>query len=165
MYVSSFYRYAQSFKGGAEMEVLTRACKLCLLLCGFQLAQLIVPYRPPWIPQKAVSRLIPTPHPWPAEDPVLLFRLPGGWQVCSDRPFCRSLGNGQAATLIQSNFLLKTCRYRDKMCVCYCCVVPVPFQRLLKAFLRYCGLQNRTHANKCGIISVGEFCRAHSCRQ
>ena len=26
------------------MEVLTRACKLCLLLCGFQFAQLIVHY-------------------------------------------------------------------------------------------------------------------------
>ena len=46
-------------------------------------------------------------------DPVLLFRLPGEWQVRSDRPFCRSPGNGQAATLLQSNILLKTCRYRD----------------------------------------------------
>lgn len=58
---------------------------------------------PPWIPQKAVSWLIPIPHPGLGEDPVLLFRLPGGWQACSDKPFCRSLGNGQAAIPPQSS--------------------------------------------------------------
>lgn len=92
---------------------------------------------PPWIPQKAVSRLIPISHPWFVKDSALLFRLPGEWQVCSDRPLCRRLGNGQAATLLQSNILLKTCHYRDKISTCYCCAVPVPFQRLYKAFLRY----------------------------
>ena len=92
---------------------------------------------PPQIPQKAVSRLIPIPHPWFVKDSALLFRLPGEWQVCSDRPLCRRLGNGQAATLLQSNILLKTCHYRDKISTCYCCAVPVPFQRLYKAFLRY----------------------------
>ena len=92
---------------------------------------------PPWIPQKAVSRLIPIPHPWFVKDSALLFRLPGEWQVCSDRPLCRRLGNGQAATLLQSNILLKTCHYRDKISTCYCCAVPVPFQRLYNAFLRY----------------------------
>ena len=92
---------------------------------------------PPWIPQKAVSRLIPIPHPWFVKDSALLFRLPGEWQVCSDRPLCRRLGNGQAATLLQSSILLKTCHYRDKISTCYCCAVPVPFQRLYKAFLRY----------------------------
>ena len=65
------------------------------------------------------------------------FGLPGEWQVCSDRPLCRRLGNGQAATLLQSNILLKTCHYHDKISTCYCCAVPVPFQRLYKAFLRY----------------------------
>ncbi len=30
----------------------------------------------------------------------LLFRLPGGWQVGSARPFCRSLGSGQTTTLL-----------------------------------------------------------------
>ena len=48
-------------------------------------------------------RFIPIPHPGLGEDPVLLFRLPGGWQACSDSPFCRSLGNGRAATLPQSS--------------------------------------------------------------
>ena len=75
------------------------------------------------------------------------FGLPGEWQVCSDRPLCRRLGNSQAATLLQSNILLKTCHYRDKISTCYCCAVSVPFQRLYKAFLRYWELQNRTHAN------------------
>ncbi len=65
------------------------------------------------------------------------FGLPNEWQVCSDRPLCRRLGNGQAATLLQSSILLKTCHYRDKISTCYCCAVPVPFQRLYKAFLRY----------------------------
>ena len=92
---------------------------------------------PPQIPQKAVSRLIPLPHPRFAEDPALLFWLPGEWPVRSDRPFCRSLGNGQAATLLQSNILLKTRHYRDKISTCYCRAVPVPFQRLYKVF---CGI-------------------------
>ena len=94
----------------------------------------------PEIPQKAVSRLIPLPHPRFAEDPALLFRLPNKWPVRSDRPFCRSLGNGQAATLLQSNILLKTRRYRDKISTCYCRAVPMPFQRLYKVFLRYWGI-------------------------
>ena len=89
---------------------------------------------PPWIPQKAVSWLIPIPHPWFVKDPALLFRLPGEWQVCSDRPFCRSLSNGQSAAPLQSNILLKTYRYRDKISTCYCRAVPVPFQRLFKSF-------------------------------
>ena len=75
----------------------------------------------------------------------LLFRLPGGWQGGSDRPFCRSLGNGQTATVLQSSFLLKTCCYRDKIFVYYCCAVPL--QRLFKSFL---AVQNRTRANNCG---------------
>ena len=66
--------------------------------------------------------------------------LPGEWQLRSDRPFCRSLGNGQAAALLQSNILLKTRRYRDKISTCYCRAVPVPFQRLYKVFLRYWGI-------------------------
>ena len=69
----------------------------------------------------------------------LLFRLLDGWQVGSDRPFCRSLGNGQSAAPLQSNILLKTCRYRDKISTCYCCAVPVPFQRLFKSF---CGIED-----------------------
>ena len=93
---------------------------------------------PPWIPQKAVSWLIPIPHPWFVKDSALLFRLPGEWQVCSDRPLCRRLGNGQAATLLQSNILLKTCHYRDKISTCYCCAVP--FQRLYKAFFAVLGI-------------------------
>ena len=88
--------------------------------------------------------------------------LPGEWPVRSDRPFCRSLGNGQAATLLQSNILLKTRRYRDKISTCYCRAVPVPFQRLYKVFCGIGGLQNRTHANHCSIISVGG---AHACGQ
>nr|DAU75009.1 MAG TPA: hypothetical protein [Caudoviricetes sp.] len=47
--------------------------------------------------------VIPIPHPGLGEDPALLSRLPGEWQVCSDRPFCRSLGSGRAATLPQSS--------------------------------------------------------------
>ena len=62
------------------------------------------------------------------------FWLPGGGQVCSDSPFCRSLGNGQTAALLQSYFLLKACRYRDIIFVCCCRAVPVPFP---KAF---CGI-------------------------
>lgn len=75
---------------------------------------------------------------------------------------CRSLGNGQAATLLQSNILLKTRRYRDKISTCYCRAVPVPFQRLYKVFCGIGGFQNRTHANHCSIISVGG---AHACGQ
>ena len=75
----------------------------------------------------------------------LLFRLPGGWQVGSDRPFCRSLSNGQTTTVLQSSFLLKTCCYHDKIFVYSCCAVPL--QRLFKSFL---AVQNRTHANHCG---------------
>ena len=44
------------------------------------------------------GRLIPIPQPRPAED--FFFRLPGGWQVGSARPFCRSLGSGQTTTLL-----------------------------------------------------------------
>ena len=74
------------------------------------------------------------------------FRLPDKWQVRSDRPFCRSLGNGQAATLLQSNILLKTCRYRDKIFAYYCCAVPVPFQRLFISFLAVLGIAKQdTH--------------------
>lgn len=42
---------------------------------------------------------IPVDNLMPERVRVLLFRLPGEWQVCSDRPFCRSQGSGQAATL------------------------------------------------------------------
>ena len=68
----------------------------------------------------------------------LLFRLPGGWQVGSDRPFCRSLGSGQTTTVLQSSFLLKTCCYRDKIFVYSCCAVPL--QRLFKSFWAVWGI-------------------------
>ena len=68
------------------------------------------------------------------------FLLPGEWQVRSDSPFCRSLGNGQAAALLQSYFLLKTCRYRDKIFAYYCRAVPVPFQGLFKSFFAVLGI-------------------------
>lgn len=70
----------------------------------------------------------------------LLFRLPGGWQVGSDRPFCRSLGNGQTTTVLQSSFLLKACCYRDKISVYYCCAMSAPFQRLFKSFWAILGI-------------------------
>ena len=73
------------------------------------------------------------------------FLLPGEWQVRSDSPFCRSLGNGQAATLLQSNILLETCRYRDKIFAYYCRAVP--FQRLFKSFFAVLGIAKQDARN------------------
>ena len=69
------------------------------------------------------------------------FLLPGEWQVRSDSPYCRSLGNGQATALLQSNILLETCRYLDKIFAYYCHAVPVPFQRLFKSFFAALGIK------------------------